>query len=88
MMLGVVKALKQFHIKIPQDVSVIGFDDLPFCVMSDPTLSTLSTPKEAMGSLAVKRLFEKIGGNTDCLKIQMRTKLMIRESVAGPNSSL
>jgi len=50
------RALRGFHIHIPQDVSVIGFDDIPACEMTDPPLSTMRSFKERMGAAAVRVL--------------------------------
>lgn len=82
--LGAIKALKEFKIRIPEDVSVIGFDDMPFCDLSDPALSTVKVFKQSMGKLAVDRLVEKIDNNTgDYIKTEVGTQLMKRNSVCA-----
>lgn len=54
--IGSVKALKEKHIKIPDDVKVVGFDDLETAEMMDPPLSTMSQPTYEMGARAMERL--------------------------------
>lgn len=80
--LGAVKALKERGIRIPADVSVIGFDDMPFCEISSPALTTIRVFKQEMGTVAVKRLLEHLADekviNT---KIQVCTQFVERDSV-------
>ena len=54
--LGAIKALQEKGIRVPQDVSVIGFDDLPYCTISAPSLTSMSVPAAEMGRMAVRRL--------------------------------
>ena len=48
--------------RIPDDVSVAGFDDLPFSEISTPALTTLRVPNREMGKMAVRRISEMIRG--------------------------
>lgn len=61
--LGAMKALQEMGYRIPEDVSIVGFDDLPFSEISNPPLTTLRVPKQEMGRLAVRKLVEVINGN-------------------------
>ncbi len=80
--LGAMKAMTEEGIKIPQDVSVIGFDDLPFCEISSPRLTTLRVNKQEMGQTAVRRICELIKEPDSCrLKIQICTDFVERDSV-------
>lgn len=81
---GAIKALNEHGVTIPEDVSVIGFDDLPFCRISTPMLTSIRVDKEEMGRVAVRRLMERINnGNPDThLKIEICNTLMKRDSVA------
>ena len=56
--LGAVKAMTDMGIRVPEDVSVVGFDDLPFSSISAPPLTTLRVPKQEMGRVAVRRIAE------------------------------
>lgn len=53
--------LKQLGIRIPQDISVVGFDDLPLCEWLEPPLATIRQPLEEMGATALEMLIEMIG---------------------------
>ncbi len=78
---GAMKALLEKGFKIPEDISLVGFDDMPLCEMTNPRLTTIKVFKQEMGSIAVKRLVEKIGGMDDIVqKIELGTKLIIRDS--------
>lgn len=80
--LGACKALQEHGYKIPEDVSVIGFDDMPFCEISTPALTTIRVFKEEMGAMAVKRLVDLIKNNsTSKVKMQICTEFIERESV-------
>lgn len=79
---GAMKALKEAGIRIPDDISIIGLDDMPFCEICDPPITTLRVYKERMGKIAVKRLIERIIDNVEeRVKIEVRTELIERKSV-------
>ncbi|MDF2612310.1 MAG: transcriptional regulator, LacI family [Clostridia bacterium] len=87
MAIGVVKALKQYDIKVPEQVSVVGFDDIPFCVILDSPLTTMRVEKEKLGEMAIKLLDEKINSPSDTyMKILVQPKLVVRESVYNLNN--
>lgn len=78
---GAAKALKEAGYRIPQDVGIIGFDDMPVCSYLEPSLSTVQVAKQYMGQCAVKRLHELIrGANTPAIKLMIQTKLVLRDS--------
>lgn len=80
--LGAMKALQESGYKIPEDISIIGFDDLSFCEISTPRLTSLRVPKEDMGRLAVRKMIDIINGNQKLrTKIQVCTDFIERESV-------
>ncbi|MFW6268884.1 MAG: LacI family DNA-binding transcriptional regulator, partial [Bacillota bacterium] len=79
---GAIKALKEKGFKIPEDISIVGFDDMPYCKISNPEMSTIRVYKNQLGTLAVKRLMEKIRENKEIrLKIELGTELIHRDSV-------
>lgn len=80
-LLGAVKAMQEYGIRIPEDVSVVGYDDLPFSAISSPAITTIHVPKLEMGRVAVKRLNEIIKGDNIKLKIQICTQFIERDSV-------
>lgn len=80
--LGAMRAFRERGYSIPDDISVIGFDDLPFGAVSYPPLSTIQVPKEEMGRTAVRRLIEIIRSNTGVkTKIQVCNTYVERGSV-------
>ena len=80
--IGALKALQEAGIRVPEDVSLIGFDDMPFCEMSSPKLKTIRVFKQEMGTVAVKRLLEHLAeAKVINTKIQVCTQFVERESV-------
>lgn len=76
-------ALRESGYRVPEDVSVIGFDNIPLCEMTTPRLTTISVPKQRMGTLAVSRLAEMISSNPEeRVKIEVLTRLIVRDSTA------
>ena len=62
MALGAIRAARQRGLRVPEDVSVVGFDDSPLIAFTDPPLTTVRKPVHAMGQAAVRALLEEIGG--------------------------
>jgi DNA-binding LacI/PurR family transcriptional regulator len=81
---GAMKAMQEQGVRIPEDVSLVGLDDMPFCEMTRPRLSTVRVFKQETGGLAVRRLMEKINGEKTVLTIEVGTELMPRESDKPP----
>lgn len=80
--LGAMKALTECGLRIPEDVSVVGFDDLSFSSISSPPLTTLRVPKQEMGRLAVRRLRDMIQDNDGVkVKTQVCAQFIERDSV-------
>ncbi len=78
---GAIRAFKESGYKIPKDIQVIGFDDIALCTCVEPAISTIQVPKEHMGEVAAKRLFELIDDPKQITtKIEVETKLIIRSS--------
>lgn len=83
--LGAMKALQERGYKIPEDISIVGFDDLPFSEISNPPLTTIKVPNVEMGKIAVRRVVELINKrDTIITKTQVCTKLIRRETVRRP----
>lgn len=80
--IGAVKAFKKMGYRIPEDVSIIGFDDVPFCTVIEPSLTTVHVHKHSMGEIAVSRLVKRLTKpNTPLAKIRLGTELVLRHSV-------
>ncbi len=82
MALGVYEAARQQGIRIPDDLSVVGFDDLPEASWASPPLTTVRQPLSEMGVLAARTLVRLIrGGQVESPRIELSTKLVHRASV-------
>jgi LacI family transcriptional regulator len=80
--LGACKALQDCGYRIPEDISVIGFDDMPFCEIATPPLTTVRVFKQVMGAEAVRRLVQVIRSEKMIkVKTQICTEFIERESV-------
>lgn len=86
--LQVLAALKQLGLRVPADVSVVGFDDSPWDPLLDPPLTTVATPPFRLGKLAAKLLCEAIDRNVRLPRTDQRLKphLVVRASTASPRS--
>lgn len=79
---GVMKALKEAGYRIPEDISVIGFDDLPTSALSDPPLTSVQVSKKEIGAMALSLLRDRIVKEViPPVKVQISGDLIIRESV-------
>lgn len=79
---GAMKAMKEMGYRIPQEVSLIGFDNMPLCTYIEPALSTVHVPKQYMGQMAVSRLVQIIASPESFpVKIEIGTKIINRKSV-------
>ncbi|MSS62315.1 LacI family DNA-binding transcriptional regulator [Velocimicrobium porci] len=82
MALGAMKAFQEQGYRIPEDISIVGFDDLPFSEISSPRLSTVRVPNTEMGKIAVRRLVELIEKrDTIVTKTQVCTQFIERDTV-------
>ncbi|WCK53194.1 LacI family DNA-binding transcriptional regulator [Aneurinibacillus sp. Ricciae_BoGa-3] len=81
MAVGALKACKSKGLRIPEDISIIGFDDVPLCTLVEPELTTVSQPKYELGSQAMKMLLTIIETNNLSQKqIVLPHKLMVRQT--------
>ena len=78
---GAMKALKAKGYRIPEDISIAGFDNISYGHVLEPSLTTIHVPKKEMGRTAVLRLREILEfSHTVPLKIEISTKLIKRKS--------
>ncbi|WNV86122.1 LacI family DNA-binding transcriptional regulator [Umezawaea sp. Da 62-37] len=84
MAFGAIRAARHRDLRVPQDVSVVGFDDSPLIVFTDPPLTTLRQPVDAMGQAAVHALLEEIGGTpAPHAEFVFQPELVVRGSTAA-----
>lgn len=82
--IGAMTALQREGVKIPADVSVVGFDDIYFARVAQPPLTTISLPRDLVGSLAFEALQKSLRSKTSMgAEYVVETQLVIREST-GP----
>ena len=78
---GVMKALQEGGYRIPEDVAIVGLDNVEMASFVTPKLSTISIPQRALGARAVKMLIEQIETKRDYpLKVKLPFELIVRES--------
>jgi LacI family transcriptional regulator len=81
MAIGALRALREANIRVPDDVAVVGYDDVPLANMTEPPLTTVRQSIQKMGATAVKTLIDIIrhpGGPPRHIVVD--TELIIRES--------
>lgn len=77
---GVYQALESFGMRIPSDIAVVGFDDDYYASRMLPPLTTVHSPIEEVGRVAVERLIELINTGETANEIMLKTNLVIRQS--------
>jgi LacI family transcriptional regulator, galactose operon repressor len=85
---GVVGALREAGLRIPADVSVAGFDDIPLAVFADPPLTTIHTPAFGLGEAAGRLLLDMVAGRTVPTRTMLKADLIVRASSAAPGQEL
>jgi DNA-binding LacI/PurR family transcriptional regulator len=81
--IGAIRALQERGLRVPEDVSVMGFDDIPGAAFNTPTLTTVRQPLARMGQVAAQTLLERIAGRDDYPpEIAIEPELVVRESTA------
>ncbi len=81
MAIGAMAAVRERGLSVPNDVSIVGFDDIPTAAFCDPPLTTNKIPAEQMGSLAAKALVDLIDNGIDhARQFELEVELIVRES--------
>ncbi|MEU9132214.1 LacI family DNA-binding transcriptional regulator [Kitasatospora sp. NPDC048540] len=84
MALGAIRAVRRRGLAVPQDISVVGFDDSPLIAFTEPPLTTIRQPVEAMATAAVDALLEEVGGNaTQRVEFMFQPELVMRGSTGA-----
>ncbi|HOV64194.1 MAG: LacI family DNA-binding transcriptional regulator [Spirochaetales bacterium] len=87
--LGVMKALSENGISVPDDISIIGFDNIEMAAYSRPALTTISIPTKELGRLAVKIMLDKLETGRDYpVKVYIPFSLIERESCKAVDQAL
>lgn len=83
MALGVLRGLHESGYQVPNDVSVVSFDDIEAAAYVNPRLSTVKIHGDEMGRTAVKLLYDRIMGRKIAMKVTLPTELIIRDSASA-----
>jgi LacI family repressor for deo operon, udp, cdd, tsx, nupC, and nupG len=81
MAIGAMRAMREMHIRVPEDVAVVGYDDILPAAYSSPPLSTVRQPMQEVGQLATQLLIEAIGSrDVEKKEVLLKTELIVRAS--------
>ncbi|WP_330288331.1 LacI family DNA-binding transcriptional regulator [Streptomyces sp. NBC_00576] len=84
--LGLYEAARELGLRIPEDLSVVGFDDLPIARLVGPPLTTVRQPLMEMAETAAKLVLNlgKEDGTSGATRVELATSLVVRNSTAAP----
>ncbi|QJW46029.1 LacI family DNA-binding transcriptional regulator [bacterium BFN5] len=81
MAIGVIECLAQHHVQVPEDVAVVGFDNIRMAGWYKPALSTISQPVYEMGQIAAKMVLEQmLDGTVAAQTVMLTPELIVRQS--------
>lgn len=80
--MGTVRALHEAGLRVPEDVSVLGFDDIQSAQYHVPSLTTIRQPLQKMGRTAARMLLRKLAAEATPELVQVEPELIVRESTA------
>jgi LacI family transcriptional regulator len=88
--MGVYEAARLHKLRIPDDLSVVGFDDLPMSAWVSPPLTTIVQPLAKMAAMATRTVFDLLDGRIDTSsnRIELTTSLVIRASTGPPRGKV
>ena len=82
--IGAIRALQDLGLKVPYDVSVIGFDDIKVAAFNNPRLTTIRQPLSNMGRIAAQCVLSQLNGSGPFRKlIMVQPELAVRESTSA-----
>lgn len=82
--IGALRGLRDAGARVPEDVSLIGFDDIPMAAWTDPPLTTVRQDTAALGRWAVERVLRALAGDREADRILLEPELVIRGSTGPP----
>lgn len=81
MAMGAIKSIREGNLSIPHDIAVVGFDNISFSSMLDPSLTTVAQPRYELGKIAMELLLEQmLKGSQEIKEIILESELIIRDS--------
>jgi DNA-binding LacI/PurR family transcriptional regulator len=83
--IGAIRALRDAQLRVPEDISVVGFDDIPQAAFHNPSLTTIRQPLHEMGRLAAHLLLDHLRSRSSLpAEIAVEPELIVRESTGAP----
>lgn len=82
--LGALRCIHESGLRVPEDISLVGFDDLFFASYTQPPLTTVRQPRQRMGLLAMEILLKLMSGQDSTDTIEVPAELIVRDSTAPP----
>lgn len=84
--IGAIRALRERGLRVPEDISVVGFDDIQSAAFHNPSITTIRQPLHQMGMIAAQILLERVRGQAAVPRtLPVMPELIIRESTCPPN---
>jgi len=81
--IGAMWAFREAGLRVPEDISVVGFDDIPLAAFSNPGLTTVHQPMQRMGQIAAKTVIDQIEGKAEHVpEIVIEPEFIVRASTA------
>ena len=82
---GAILRANEMDIRIPEDISVTGFDDIDLAEVIQPKLTTVHVPHRRMGEAAARLVLNIVNGETEPRGVELETGIVIRESLGPAN---
>ena len=88
MAIGAMSAIRQAGLRIPQDLAVVGYDDIRFSRFTSPPLTTARAPEVELGRRGAEMLFDLINDRTPpAMQVELQSQLIVRESCGAQGGS-
>ena len=84
MAIGLMRSLISAGVRVPQDISVAGFDDIEFAAMVEPSLTTIRQPRRELGRTGALVLLDLLSGRSVGARVRLKTELVVRGSTEPP----
>jgi LacI family transcriptional regulator len=78
--IGAIRAIRERGLRVPEDISVVGFDDIASAAFQNPSLTTVRQPLRMMGMTAARILLERLNGGEDPKEVTVEPEFVVRES--------
>ena len=81
--IGAIRAIRERGLRVPEDISVVGFDDIHSAAFQNPSLTTIRQPLREMGMRAARILVDRLRGKEDPGRVSVKPELIVRESTGA-----